>query len=205
MRLHESTAVFEVDFAQTFEYKERVLAAAGAAPVCRRVAVPVDFSVTDDADDAVWHRRLAAAGFDASRPCVVTIEGLLLYLRQAEVDALLENLSRLCAPGSIVVGDAMNEAMLQWELYRPVLDFMQGKGSPFVWGYESAAAWCGKWALLGFACEMTSMVELNFRYRRPQRISLGKAVGLTFNIAKNRFAGKLRENPTYSMFVAAKQ
>ena len=49
------------------------------------------------------------------------------------------------------------------------------------------------------------MVELNFRYRRPQKISLGKAVGLTFNIAKNRFAGKLRENPTYSMFVAAKQ
>lgn len=202
--LHGSTTVFEVDFQESFDYKQRVLDEIGAKTVCRRVAVPVDFTVTDDKSDAVWHRRLVDAGFDPSQPSIVTIEGLLLYLQQKEVDALLWNISKLCASGSIVVGDAMNAATLRWELMQPLLEFMEEKGSPWVWGYLNTEQWREQWTDLGFTCGNTSMAELTFRYKRPRRVSLPKLFGLGFNITKNRFSGRLYDTPAYSMFLATK-
>ena len=87
---------------------------------------------------------------------------------------------------------------------QPLLEFMEEKGSPWVWGYLNTEQWREQWTDLGFTCGNTSMAELTFRYKRPRRVSLPKLFGLGFNITKNRFSGRLYDTPAYSMFLATK-
>ena len=56
--------------------------------------MPVDFEA-----HASWWERLAAAGFDASRPAVVASTGVTLYLTRDAIAATLRQIATL-APGS---------------------------------------------------------------------------------------------------------
>ena len=125
--------------------------------MCNRVVVPVDFTVTDDTDPNVWHKKLIAAGFDPKSPSIITAEGLLLYLHQEEINALTQNLSNLTCPGSIVVGDVMNHAYYQWELAQPILKFMEENDAPWVFGYRTHGEWKSQWEELDFELEDKSL------------------------------------------------
>jgi methyltransferase (TIGR00027 family) len=98
--------VFEVDHPSTSARKRAVVAAAvgGAPPHVRFVAVDFD---TDDLGAA-----MTAAGYDPSRPTVVTWEGVTNYLTAAAVDATL----RWCASG------AAGSRVLFTYVHRAVLD-----------------------------------------------------------------------------------
>ncbi|MEV4744107.1 SAM-dependent methyltransferase [Streptomyces sp. NPDC049555] len=86
--------LYEVDLPPVFAFKDRVLAAQGAAPRCERTAVPADLLNPD------WADRLAGAGFDPARPTAWLIEGLLVYLTAEEAAALLTTVGELSAPAS---------------------------------------------------------------------------------------------------------
>jgi methyltransferase (TIGR00027 family) len=96
---------FEVDRAEIFERKEAVLAEMGAMARCRRAVVRADL-------EHDWIAPLTEAGFDAGRPALFVIEGLLVYLEQAAVEKLMGTVAELAAPGSGVVADVVNEDML---------------------------------------------------------------------------------------------
>jgi methyltransferase (TIGR00027 family) len=88
--------VFEVDHPDSQRRKrERT---DGLAPMAREVRfVDVDFT-RDDLDE-----RLARAGHDADQPTTWILEGVVMYLTKAEVDATVRCVARRSAPGSRLV------------------------------------------------------------------------------------------------------
>jgi methyltransferase (TIGR00027 family) len=93
MPWNDRTRVFELDISDVFEFKERVLAEQSATPRCQRIVVPVD--LRDD-----WPTALRSSGFRADQPSVWLLEGVLMYLTQAESDRLIATISGLADSGS---------------------------------------------------------------------------------------------------------
>ena len=90
--------VFEVDRPGPQLWKRRRLTELGfGVPPWLRF-VPVDF----EAGDAEWE-RLAAAGFDATRPAVVTSTGVTLYLTKEAVAGTLRRMSSLAAGSTLAM------------------------------------------------------------------------------------------------------
>ncbi|MFG1703726.1 class I SAM-dependent methyltransferase [Nonomuraea sp. M3C6] len=87
---------FEVDHPATQEWKRGLLAAAGLTPTADLAFAPVDF----ESDDLMT--ALRGAGFDESRPALVSWLGVAMYLTRDAVAATFATLSRL-APGSELV------------------------------------------------------------------------------------------------------
>jgi methyltransferase (TIGR00027 family) len=90
---YDGTRVFELDMADVFEFKERVLAEQRANPRCERIVVPVD--LRDDLPTA-----LRSSKFRADKGSVWLLEGVLMYLTQAERDRLIEQVSSLADSAS---------------------------------------------------------------------------------------------------------
>ncbi|GAA3142145.1 SAM-dependent methyltransferase [Planomonospora alba] len=89
-------AVFEVDHPATQRWKRGLLAAAGIAHPDGAAFVPVDFENGD------LLAGLAEAGFDPSRPALVSWLGVSMYLTRDAIDAVLAAVGRL-APGTELV------------------------------------------------------------------------------------------------------
>jgi methyltransferase (TIGR00027 family) len=86
------TRVFELDLPDVLAFKDAVLAAGGAEPGCERVTVPADLRRD-------WPARLAAAGFDRTRPAAWLAEGLVIYLTAGETARMLTAVTELSGPG----------------------------------------------------------------------------------------------------------
>lgn len=106
--------VFELDRADVFGFKHAVLA--GREPAaCERIAV-----VSDLRDD--WSAALLAHGFDPDAPTAWLVEGLVVYLTAAEIDAMLARIGDLSAPGSRLGLEYGSRAMLHSDQTCAALD-----------------------------------------------------------------------------------
>jgi methyltransferase (TIGR00027 family) len=128
--------VFEVDRDFVLAYKrERI----HAEPKCDRFEVPVD--LRDD-----WPTALGNAGFDAKRPALWLVEGLLVYLEEAHVRSLFTRIDRLSrspsasdalAPkGSELVFESNNRALLTASIMEHRLAFVRELGAPWLFGAD---------------------------------------------------------------------
>ncbi|HLG71890.1 MAG TPA: SAM-dependent methyltransferase [Chloroflexota bacterium] len=86
--------LFELDMADVFEFKERVLQEHDAEARCERHIVAADLR------DAGWPDALRAAGFTPDQPAVWLVEGLLMYLAEEDRDGLMRKIAELAAPDS---------------------------------------------------------------------------------------------------------
>jgi len=75
------TRLFELDMPYLFAFKEDVIAERGFTPRYERVVIPID--LRDD-----WPAALEARAFVADRPSAWLLEGLLMYLAEAQRDRL---------------------------------------------------------------------------------------------------------------------
>ncbi|HWD02249.1 MAG TPA: SAM-dependent methyltransferase [Amycolatopsis sp.] len=91
----EDARLYELDLPDVLRFKDEVLDRHHAEPKCERIGVPADLR-------ADWGSRLVAAGFDPQRPTTWLAEGLMVYLEHDEAARLLEEVTRLSAPGSRV-------------------------------------------------------------------------------------------------------
>jgi methyltransferase (TIGR00027 family) len=87
------TVVFEVDQPEVITFKSLTLAQIGAEPTTERRAVGID--LRDD-----WPAVLRDNVFDTAAPTAWIAEGLLPYLPPDAQDRLLDNITKLSAPGS---------------------------------------------------------------------------------------------------------
>jgi methyltransferase (TIGR00027 family) len=122
--------VFEVDQPGPQAWKRQRLIELGfGIPEWLRL-VPVDFEA-----DASWWERLAAAGFDASRPAVVASTGVAMYLTRDAIAATLRQIATL-APGSTLAMTFMLPLELLDPEERPqqqaVQKFARAAGTPFL-------------------------------------------------------------------------
>lgn len=90
--------VFEVDAASVISVKEGLLRDAPAELVALRCASLQ--RVCADVSEPGWDIALENAGFDRALPTVWLLEGLLYYLEEDRVKALLQTVVALSAPGS---------------------------------------------------------------------------------------------------------
>jgi methyltransferase (TIGR00027 family) len=127
---------FEVDHPATQAQKRAILA---RTPGLGRdiVFVPVDFAKDDLA------QALTAAGFDSSRPALVSWLGVTMYLRQPVVLATLATLRTILAPASQVIFDAYPRrediALDEQALFAAARALTAREGEPMVGAFDSRA------------------------------------------------------------------
>jgi methyltransferase (TIGR00027 family) len=122
--------VFEVDRPGPQAWKRRRLMELGfGVPEWLRL-VPVDFEAGGS-----WEDRLAASGFDVSRPAVVASTGVSLYLTKDAIGATLRQIAAL-APGSTLAMTFLQPIELAEPGERPgfeaALKGARASGTPFV-------------------------------------------------------------------------
>ncbi len=89
----DGTVVYELDQPRVLEFKSNTLREHGAHPTAQLVNVPIDLRQD-------WPKALREAGFDPSRPCAWSAEGLVRYLPAQAQDLLFERIHSLSAEGS---------------------------------------------------------------------------------------------------------
>jgi methyltransferase (TIGR00027 family) len=122
--------IFEVDRPGPQAWKRQRLIELGfGVPEWLRF-VPVDFEAGDD-----WWTRLTAAGFDATRPAVVTSTGVSMYLTREAISATLRQVAAL-APGSTFAMTFLLPLELADPEIRPALQMAEkgarASGTPFI-------------------------------------------------------------------------
>jgi len=122
--------VFEIDQPGPQEWKRQRLIDLGFGIPSYLRLVPVDFEAGD-----TWWERLAAAGFDSTRPAIVASTGVSMYLTKDAIMATLRRVATL-APGSTLV----MSFMLPIELLDPearvgverAAEGARASGTPFI-------------------------------------------------------------------------
>lgn len=150
-----TTALFEVDFADTLAYRAAVLSAHDVTAVCRRTEVPTD--LRED-----WPVALCAAGFDPSLPTTWLMEGILYALTSPAADLLLERVTANSAPGSTLALDHQEDSQLlrgaRAALSEELVDLWHGGPS------EDLDSWLARY---GWQPEVHALEEVTTRYGRP--------------------------------------
>jgi methyltransferase (TIGR00027 family) len=148
------TTVFEVDQPHMIAAKDERLA--GEQARCRRVAVGIDL-----ADD--WPKVLQSKGFDPSSRTIWSIEGLLQYIDESDVDNLFTRVDALSAPGSVLFYDVVGKTLLDADFLRPTLEFMSKLGAPWIFGSDTPAAFAED---RGWTATVTDAAEPGNRWNR---------------------------------------
>jgi methyltransferase (TIGR00027 family) len=118
----KGTRLFELDQPAVLAEKARLLDEAAARATCERIPLGVDLRTSS------WPDQLTAAGFAPHQRSVWLVAGLLVYLEEAEVLHLIDQVSALAAPGSQLGFDALNHAMLTAAWRRDAQDDMRQSG-----------------------------------------------------------------------------
>merc|ERR1712039_670918 len=93
--------------------------------------------------EELWWQKLLAAGFDPSAPSLFLVEGLVMYLGEAEVEEIFSEIYRLMAPGSVVMGDYVNKGFLHHPMVQPFNDQLQSYSAPWTYGVRNSMVWAG--------------------------------------------------------------
>jgi methyltransferase (TIGR00027 family) len=122
--------VFEIDQPGPQAWKRQRLVELGFGVPAYLRLVPVDFEAGDD-----WWERLAASGFDSSKPAVVVSTGVSMYLTLNAINATLRQIAKL-APGSTLAMSFMLPIELADPEVRPGIERAaagaRANGTPFI-------------------------------------------------------------------------
>jgi len=153
--------VFEVDHPATQAWKRRKLTNAGIAAPSSVIYVPVNFEREALAD------RLAAAGFDATRPAFFSWLGVTMYLTDEAFTSTLALIARSGAGGGVAFDYGAARSRLAWS-DRIVLAWLSRRvasaGEPFRTFFEPDAL-VARLREQGFApVDDLGRAEINARY-----------------------------------------
>ena len=100
--LNQVESYTEVDVQSMNELKAKKLDEAEAKALCERKVISMDFKKESTKD-------MPNHGFDPSLPTCWILEGLVMYLENAEVKTLLNEITGLSAKGSYLILDYFNQ------------------------------------------------------------------------------------------------
>ena len=123
------TTVFEIDHAPLLNEKRARLSRLGAHPQVSRIEVAADLA-------GAWSQHLVAAGFNPAVKTLWVAEGLLFFLQDKDVAALLEALADASASGSRLITDLVSEALLRSPMTALFLAKLRGDGTPWQFGTD---------------------------------------------------------------------
>lgn len=131
MNFPEGTKLFELDRKEVLDYKQSKLG--DAKPNCQRIAIPVDLS-TD------WTQLLLKAGFKKGIRTLWMIEGLLMYLEEAQVMQLFARINSLSSFSDFMLFDILSQALLEAPYMANQLNFLKSIGAPWKFGTNDPVA-----------------------------------------------------------------
>ncbi len=139
LRLTLGTArLFEVDAALTQHDKREAMRRHVLHP-----AADVTYVAGDFGRDPV-PARLIQAGFDAARPSLVVWYGASFFLCKGEVRRSLEDMARLCAPGSLLLWDYLDASVVDGSTHyggaQRARVAVARRGRPYTFGLARTAA-----------------------------------------------------------------
>ncbi|MCB9073050.1 MAG: SAM-dependent methyltransferase [Bdellovibrionaceae bacterium] len=134
--LVKGTVIFELDRAEIFKYKNEKLK--NIASQCRRHEIVVDLRHD-------WIFTLKQAGFEEEKPTLWLIEGLLMYLCENDVYALLERVSSLAASGDELLMDILSRTLLESPFMEKQLNFLKDIGAPWRFGEDEPEVFLKKY------------------------------------------------------------
>ena len=111
---HPGTKVYELDYPEVLSYKAKLLK--NTEPACQHHLIPADLTQP-------WKRKLLESGYQPDSPSVWLIEGLLMYLLEAQVHYLLETVSDLSSDDSWLGVDLINVKGLDYGPYEGYFRF----------------------------------------------------------------------------------
>jgi methyltransferase (TIGR00027 family) len=135
---YDGLRYFEVDHPSTQRAKLETLAQ-GMVETPSVTYVPHDFETGGALCDA-----LKDAGFDPAMPCIVGWLGVTFFLRPESLGRTLQELAGICATGSVLVFDYMDEAVIDGTTpYRGAVemaDKVGAEGEPYLTGLTPGSA-----------------------------------------------------------------
>lgn len=126
--LPDGTTVYELDRPALLEAKESLL---GTPVPAGRSRHPVPVDLTGE-----WTGSLKEAGWRSEEATLWVVEGLLFFLPEPAVRALLATLAQHSAPRSVLAGDVISRTALHNPLSRPFLRALEEDGNPWLFGTE---------------------------------------------------------------------
>ncbi|MGO9097990.1 MAG: SAM-dependent methyltransferase, partial [Mycobacterium sp.] len=114
----DGTVVYELDQPKVLEFKAETLRNRGAQPAAHLVNVPIDLRQD-------WPKALQEAGFDPSRSCAWSAEGLVRYLPAQAQDLLFERIHSLSVAGSWLASNVPGAGFTDPQLVQRQRDDMQ--------------------------------------------------------------------------------
>ena len=120
------TRLFEIDQSELLLQKRQILASVGASVTCWHRSIGADLV------EGPWSATLMRTGFDPHQKSVWLIEGLLPFLSESAVLALLDKVAALSAPGSCLGLNAVNRNMLTSPMIQFWLKSMEEAGVPWL-------------------------------------------------------------------------
>jgi methyltransferase (TIGR00027 family) len=127
-------AIYEVDAPPTQVAKRRLIGKHGLVTTHRLVLAPCDF------ESRSFIEQLANSGFDSSRPAVFVWLGVTIYLSIEAFRTTLDALSACAAPGSRLVLDYMDPAVVDRTIDNPgprrMARAVARRGEPYTLGFR---------------------------------------------------------------------
>ncbi len=103
------TKIYELDQAEVIETKKAILA--DATPLSQHYTISADLTQP-------WSHLLLEQGYQPTLPSVWLLEGLLMYLSEAQVRQLLETISQLTSVDSYLGLDVVNVKGIEYKPYK---------------------------------------------------------------------------------------
>ncbi|WP_069163399.1 class I SAM-dependent methyltransferase [Nocardia altamirensis] len=132
---------YEIDLPTMRRFKQSVAQLSGLRPRCRWQPVAADLT-------GAWQQTLAEAGFDPTRPTVWLIEGLLMYLSDADGAALLAGVRQVTAPGSLLLLEQLQASMLG-EFGRYARERVESQGAQWLSARDDVPQWLARHGWVG--------------------------------------------------------
>lgn len=123
----DGTRVFELDRPEVLSYKQEKLG--NTLPHCTRHTVGVDLREE-------WQSKLIEAGMNTFDLTLWLVEGLLLYLEEADVLTLFEKIDSLSVPNSILLFDVLGRSLLDAPQMAKQIHFSEKLGAPWRFGVD---------------------------------------------------------------------
>lgn len=128
LRWPENVRLFELDRPAVLAEKHAVLG--DVQSTVDRTTVEVDMRAPD------WTTALVDAGYDPGARSTWLLEGLLYYIPEPDVHAILRAVRDVTEPGSVVIADIVNSDALTLPNMRGLLDVFASWGCPWLFGTD---------------------------------------------------------------------
>ena len=125
MNFPSGTTLFELDRKEVLDYKKAKLQ--NAKLHCDRKALAVD--LRED-----WQQPLLQAGFKKGERTLWCIEGLLMYLEEAQVITLMNRINSLASSNDVMLFDVLSKTLLEVPHMQAQLKFLADMGAPWKFG-----------------------------------------------------------------------